>query len=336
MLVDVWTYSGGGSRTIAIDKHGDIYIQVEAAPYNLEKIDSDGNKIWTHVVDYMSLNDFATDSNGYSYLVGRTPALITRIDPDGNRVQVWDDVNEEYIDWEYDLTDSKNCCVIDSNGDCICAGSGGEHVKKVDINRNKVWGLSLNFTSRGMAIDLNNNTFVGIGSTVYKILADGTQDWSYTFTDDPASAGLAVDSDGSVFSGIELNKVNKLDSSGSLEWTYTEDTAGVSTRAMAIAVNTDDLIYVGWDAQRVNKLDKSGNQIWYHVLGGSNNVRSIAVVPHVIYAGSFNDKTHKVFEAITGAFYRKTNTGWVRLQAQRLDDSGLSNEWVNHQPSRII
>lgn len=236
---NVWTYSEGSVvKNISVDNEG--YIYSITSDGQIEKIDNNGNGVWSLGAFAYSGWDIEVDKDGLIYATGSS--------------REWFSFASTY---QYD----SKVKIISSSGDIVTSKTliaSGSTNSEVEI--------------KGLAVDANGYVYVGGISSVMKLDNNLNSQWEYTNHSNTVT-DVAVDIDGYVYSTSLDQTVHKINSSGSNNWIYYGFEGDVRNVAVDIngyvyAVGTHD--YGQFTTQAVAKINSSKDLVWKE--GGSIDI----------------------------------------------------------------
>lgn len=219
---EIWSRYGGGYEkySVAISNNYDV---LYGDSNSAIRLDSSGN--YLHTLDGVGSIDekeaVAFDQNGNAFagtfmVQGLSrPPFIFKCDPSGS--QIWQREPDSPSHGPQDLA-----CDLDDN----VYAAWNPYLLKYDPDGNLLF--ELNNDALCVAVDLNNNFYIGDGddNSVKKYDAGGTEVWSVTYTD--PTNNIAVDSDGNSYITSADNTVRKLDTNGSEVWSFSGHTDTVN------------------------------------------------------------------------------------------------------------
>ncbi len=180
-------------RAVKVDNDGNVYVaghcysgQTTFVDFLILKCNADGDTVWVNGYSSSAsideANDIAVDNDGNIYVTGRTFAggggsnnydyLTLKLSQSGT--VLW---HSTYDGPAVHTEDEARAIRLDGNGDCIVTGgssigplyySGEFATVMYDADGNEVWALrnsSGDFGAYDMAIDNNNNIYLGGGET---------------------------------------------------------------------------------------------------------------------------------------------------------------------------
>jgi len=205
----IWSYLAnlGGTDTargVAVDSQdniivvGDVGVALLDDDWNVTKLDSDGNQLWSYTLSLPGtstdeVQGVAVDSQDNIIVVGTVDSNtgnmisndwnVTKLDSDGN--QLWSYLADS------GGTDIAEGVAVDSQDNIIVVGRANNdwNVTKLDSDGNQLWsyladsgGLDI---AEGVAVDSQDNIIV-VGRAnddwnVTKLDSDGNQLWSYRY-----------------------------------------------------------------------------------------------------------------------------------------------------------
>ncbi len=203
---------------------------------SIRKYNNEGSIQWTYIDNSIILIFFDSDIdiNNNIYAVGRSNSLgtgrIRKIDFDGN------------LEWGKDISNATFTGVaVDTQDEIIVVGkhvlSGSKFLRviKYDSNGNELWNNNYGIDapradSMKVAIDLNDNIYIidddGSDRYLRKIDSDGneitTGNWPIIdATDINIGDNIIIDKNNKIYTRLETLKLLRIDTSGTIEQTYT-------------------------------------------------------------------------------------------------------------------
>ncbi len=294
----IGTSAGDGSRSVAVDASGNVYISgwtqgdlggPNAGDWDalLSKFDPSGNELWTTQIGTSSRDDsysVAVAASGDVYISGKTrgdlgganagwyDASLSKFDSSGNEL------------WTTQIGtsdgDESRSVAVAASGDVYISGrtegdlggpsAGGRDafLSKFDASGNEVWTTQIGTSSS----DYSESVAVAASGDVY------------------ISGGTYGDL-GGMSAGLDDAFLSKFDSSGNELWTRQIGTNGYD-RSYSVAVDASGDVYIsgetrgdlggpnaGYSDAFLSKFDPSGNELWTTQIGtgGSDWACSVAV-----------------------------------------------------------
>jgi len=181
----------------------------------------------------------------------------------------------------------------------IYSGSNDGSLYKLDPDKNIIWeftGFSTNIFN--VTPDPNGYVYACAGdayNTVRKIDPSGNQVWNMSNVGGQGHEGfvwgIAVDSDGYVYSGCFDGELIKTDPNGDIVWRK-----DFVDRIYGVSLDIDGNIYIGTGDNDVFKLDDNGDEIWSDTPWGGAGDAVVDVKPDLdgnVYATRRDDSVTK-------------------------------------------
>ena len=253
-------YDGVRSTAVGLDDEGNVY----TGSYDrskLLKISSSGDEIlWTY--------------SGYE---GNEGLYAVEVGPDGGVYAGGSDgsVTRFYsengsVDWESNIRQWVYDIDIDDSGN-VYASHDIEFISDRIVTKFSPDGTQLQLFSKGgvsrgagIAVDKDENVYVGNDQNVTKFDSNGNEVWSYKLDDFTVRGGVDLDSNGNVYAVTRSGVLRKLSSQGQSQWSVSNS----NFRFGDVIVGPADSIYTGGakladvDTTYISKFSPQGNQIW--------------------------------------------------------------------------
>lgn len=269
----LWTYTATYNISdLAVDSSGFLYCASQdgingsptAGQSVIEKIDTNGNKIWSILCSTININRLAIDKSGYIYASFgyNTTGDVQKYNSDGSFLMSFSKST-----YAMDIA-------VDKNGYVYVIYYDGS-LTKFDPSGNVMWTVS-NYFKR-VAVDSNGFCYAmsgGSNGAIYKISPDGKAITGFASIAYPNA--ISVDQFDCVYvicnasSGIIIEKINP---NGSVEWTFSNNSYGEK-----ISVDSRGFVYATFMGN-VMKLDLNGRTIWSSI--------GITPIPYSIISDSY-------------------------------------------------
>jgi len=284
----------------------------------LAKIDVDGNKIWTKLIDEDSsknchINDVIISSDGGYILVGGSggfdsPCKIVKVDSNGNTEWI---VEQELAGFRQIIPNGEDYLLLGVNSKLYNLDISGNISLFTDVNGN-FYGID-NTMDGGFILAGRHFQNAELG-LISKIDSNGNEEWGLA----PQLNGnldlysVVALSDGNyITSGFDPTEENtlyyaKINSSGNYEWTNTYTPGPESWLPAAEEAHDGNYIFVGGGRGMglyVLKVDKNGNQIWdksfmQNLSGAFGTTITKTSDGGYIVSGSFYDSNNEICATI--------------------------------------
>ena len=264
-----WRFSlkEGDNSNPVIGKNGTIYVGAFYDKY-LYAINSNGTLKWKYGIDSPQSAP-AIGSDGIIYADGERDNYLYALNPNGT------------LKWKYEIGNSAISPVIGKSGAIyVCSRSGT--VYAINSNGTLKWKYDTkgNALYGNIALDSEENIYVGTGIYLYSFTKKGKLRWKYLLSGNPSFTGVAIGKDNTLYISTYWGKLIALTSKGKFKWKYSTSGEDLCTST----IGDDQVIYFGDDKGTVYAINLDGTLKWKRNFNGS--MRPITIFNGEAYVGT--------------------------------------------------